>query len=240
MIVLKEYTGDLSQKYYHSPGYNCMLQTSIMSYIPEANKLNKTLLDVGCGHGVWSEIARNLGYKYTGIDSSNDMIMQAKKNFPKQDFHIMSATDFADRLNKKYDVILIIMLLLCFDRKEQICKTLSEAKKSLKQGGRIIVGTSHPCFDPYILEGLVRDKVVDPLVPLYQGYFVSGIKYTIQKPSGYIFNNCHWSLSDYADCITENNLIIKKIDECPPVDPPPNMATGMNQYPTYMVFVLEK
>src|SRR5438067_5549005 len=51
---------------------------------------NGTLLDLGCGSGIWARAAQNAGFHVVGIDQSQAMIDLARTVSPKSHFRCAS------------------------------------------------------------------------------------------------------------------------------------------------------
>ena len=70
------------------------------------NSKNKTLLDLGCGEGLWSQKLAEKGYHVMGIDSSEYGIKIAREKNPDIEFYVTEA-EFLDRSNmSEFDVMI--------------------------------------------------------------------------------------------------------------------------------------
>lgn len=94
----------------------------------------KKVLDIGCGTGEFSTLYKN--HDYTGIDISSRYIEFAKKHH-KGKFAVMDATtlQFPDQ---SFDYVLI-MAILHHLSDQDVAKVLSEAKRVLKPGGKVLI-----------------------------------------------------------------------------------------------------
>jgi SAM-dependent methyltransferase len=63
----------------------------------------KSVLDAGCGKGIYTFILNNSGYKAKGFDFSKTAIEQAKKKYPNIDYRKLDG--FAIDYNEKFDLI---------------------------------------------------------------------------------------------------------------------------------------
>jgi len=101
---------------------------------------NLDILDLGCGGGLTAEPLARLGGNVTGIDFIKENIQIAKEHSKKFNLKINYIHDDLDtiRLNKKYDVILMLELIEHIDKWELL---ISKIKKNLKPKGVIIIST---------------------------------------------------------------------------------------------------
>ncbi|MBU2592094.1 MAG: class I SAM-dependent methyltransferase [Patescibacteria group bacterium] len=239
---MDEYQGKTARNYNQTRSKDLILNPILDKYIPCVDG-NASLLDVGCGHGFYYQKAIKKGYTYWGIDISPDMISQAKNKYPNGNFSVLSATSFSKKINIKFDVILFNYVLSVFSSKKDIFLALKNSKQALKRTGIIIIGHIHPCFDSYMKKWLFKRSDIQTT---FKGYFSSGIKYKTKKifnNKKFIFQDYHWKLSDYIDCIIDNDLKIIKYDECKPnskIIKEENYLKQRLNFPSYQVFVLKK
>jgi ubiquinone/menaquinone biosynthesis C-methylase UbiE len=108
-------------------GYNYVLD-----HLKSVNRLR--LLDVGCGSGIFSDLANGKGAEVTGIDASDKMIGEAKLRNPNISFLIgeMEELPFEDEL---FD---IVCGFNSFQYAANTKNALAEAKRVLKTGGKLV------------------------------------------------------------------------------------------------------
>ncbi len=55
-----------------------------------------SILDIGCAQGGFYKILRSYlkSFSYTGVDSSERMILEAKRKYPKANFHLIKNNNF--------------------------------------------------------------------------------------------------------------------------------------------------
>lgn len=238
---MKEYYGKSAQIYHQTKGKKYLLIPSILKYIK--NTSNGKLLDVACGNGDFSILVSKRGYQYYGFDVSKDMINRAKIDFPQSNFLVASAVNFSKSYKEQFDIILISMLMPALGKSEDMVKSLKESTKLLKQNGIIIIGVTHPCFDHYMQSFLFNRKDVKTK---FTGYYSSGTRFKIpQKFNGgeLIFEDYHWTLSDYLKVINKAGLKVVDIDECKPISTAKNEKEYYNKhlnFPTYLTIVVKK
>jgi len=74
---------------------------------------NKSILDLGCGFGDLLGFLRSSGIEiksYTGIDINNDLVSEAKKRYPNENFLSKSLIDIDESMNNA-DVVVMLGLL---------------------------------------------------------------------------------------------------------------------------------
>jgi tRNA (uracil-5-)-methyltransferase TRM9 len=98
------------------------------------------VLDLGCGNGRFIELFRNRNIDYIGIDISQKMIEIARQKFPDGNFQIFDglAIPFPDNY---FDVIFCIAVLHHIPGSQLRQEFLTEARRVLKQGGKLILST---------------------------------------------------------------------------------------------------
>lgn len=98
----------------------------------------KTILDLGCGSGVFTDILQRRGLVATGIDISPGMIAMALRNYPQSKFLVGDVENlpFPDA---SQDAVLLSGILHHFEDRR---KFLSEVRRVLKPGGVFMA------FDP--------------------------------------------------------------------------------------------
>jgi hypothetical protein len=149
-------------------------------------------------------------------------------------------------VKNKFDVILINMVFPCIDNRKDFKQIFKEAKKALKPGGVILIGTTHSCFDGYMKVG-VLELGLDIINTDFKGYHHSGQQYTVNRNfegEKFVFEDYHWMLSDYVNCISDCGLKIIHMDECKPIDlsdcDDENFKKRSKQFPIFFVFVVTK
>lgn len=98
-------------------------------------KPTQTLLDVGCGTGCFSDLAFNQGIDVTGIDTSEEFIEQAKK----RNSRIQFSTGEMEELPFLDNTFNFVCGFNSFQYAADIKNALLEAKRVLKNGGKLVV-----------------------------------------------------------------------------------------------------
>lgn len=109
-----------------------------------------TILDIGCGSGRLLEQFENhfdiKNLDYTGVDLSEGMIEEAKKNYREKDFAVLDMLELTSPLapllggeGNKFDFIFFIASFHHLDSLEKREEVLKQAKKLLKKWGIIFM-----------------------------------------------------------------------------------------------------
>ena len=95
------------------------------------------LLDVGCGAGLASQLAAQLGAQVSGIDAAPVLIEIARERLPGGDFRVgdMEELPYTDA---SFDMVTGFN---SFQHAANLAAALSEAKRVVRRGGRIAVVT---------------------------------------------------------------------------------------------------
>jgi len=141
-------------------------------------KPTETLLDVGCGSGVFCDLALKKGAKVTGVDASELLIEEAKKRNSSISHHAGDMEDLSFQDNS-FDIVCAFNSL---QYASDVTNALSEAKRVLKDKGRLIVmiwGNKEDCeFATYMKA--VRDFFPPP-PPVAHGPFTLSENRLLEK-----------------------------------------------------------
>lgn len=116
------------------------------------------LLDIGCGSGVFANLANQKGAAVTGIDATAELIEQARQRVPALKFLVgeMEELPFGD------NEFTIVTGFNSFQYAANVKNALTEAKRVLKPGGKLIAmiwGNKEDC------EAATYLKAVGSLLP---------------------------------------------------------------------------
>ena len=102
-------------------------------YVPVEN----SVLDFGCGYGRIMNDLFDLGYeKIVGLDSSPEMIVRGKANYPHLSLHNYNSSKIPAPDNH-YDAIMCCAVLTCIPTSSAQNEIVSELKRVLKNSGII-------------------------------------------------------------------------------------------------------
>lgn len=115
-----------------------------LSLLP--NIENKTVLDAGCGPGVYAEFFQANGAKVIAFDVSPKMVALAQQRLGP-DFDVRVA-DLNDSITFMDDASVdVVVCALVMDYVEDWRKALAEFHRVLRPAGHLIFSTTHPVFE---------------------------------------------------------------------------------------------
>lgn len=98
-------------------------------------------LDYGCGTGISTQFLLNQELNVTGVDVSDEMIAQARLNYPSIHFQLAKNESILVA-SEVYDLVFSSFVLFEFEKEENIIKYLAEAKRMMKPDGILIAITA--------------------------------------------------------------------------------------------------
>lgn len=142
---------------------------SIRERIINTQDYRKSILDIGCGVGYSTQY----NPKSLGIDTSPEMIAQAKSNFPKKNFKIGHAEFFKSQY--KFDIVTSMFLLHEVPQEHRI-NIIKNAMKNCKEKIIIVDIASNYKASPFMLAGepYLKDylKNIDNDLSLFTKYII--------------------------------------------------------------------
>lgn len=109
----------------------------IRSFAPD----NASILDVGCGPGIYAKMFSQYGYNIVGIDISKYSIEYAKIHFQNDHNFInyVCADILSCQLNQKFDIILVLYALYSFFNRDHRLQLLEKLYNALNKGGKLVI-----------------------------------------------------------------------------------------------------
>ncbi len=109
------------------------------------NVANKTILDAGCGPGVYAEWLLNHGAKVIGIDANEKMIFHARKRTSDKAvfYHANLEEPLAFLKDNSFDGVLSPLAVTYIKNHENL---FSEFSRILRPNGWFVFSTEHPFF----------------------------------------------------------------------------------------------
>lgn len=165
---------DYSKKYFEnmSSGWNSISFNLISSFVREgmAHFYPKTVLDVGCGNGIYGPVLRENSAVLFGIDMAREALELCK--FAGYDHVIQCLAERIEFEDEKFDMVFSSEVLEHIEDYEQV---LGEICRVLKPGGGMVLTTT--CYSTSIYQFLLHRKKGGPrelatnLVRYVKGFF---------------------------------------------------------------------
>ena len=113
-----------------------LIKTILKKYLPNS----KSLLDLGCGTGLYSNLITKLNFNVVGVDRSSNMLSIAKRKYKKnKKLSFIKSSIENIKLNKKFDIISALFHILSYQRSEnEIDKFFSKSYLHLNKNGILI------------------------------------------------------------------------------------------------------
>ena len=92
------------------------------------------LLDVGCGSGVFADMAYQTGANVTAVDATAELIAEAKKRNASINFSVAEM----EELSFENDAFDVVCGFNSFQYAANVTNAFTEAKRVLKPGGRLV------------------------------------------------------------------------------------------------------
>jgi ubiquinone/menaquinone biosynthesis C-methylase UbiE len=113
-----------------------LIKKILKKYLPNS----KSLLDLGCGTGLYSNLMTKLNFNVVGVDRSSNMLNIAKHNYKKNNkLSFIKSSIENIKLNKKFDIISALFHILSYQKSErEIDKFFSKSYMHLNKNGILI------------------------------------------------------------------------------------------------------
>ena len=178
-------------------------------------KEGDSLLDLGCGQGVFSRsLPKNI--HYTGVDISHNLIVLASKMNKERNFKFVEG-DVTRTLNLPKNSFSHAIILLSLQNISEPQKALAVVSEHLKQNGLLIIVLNHPCFRIPRQTSWGIDEG-NKLQYRRINRYLSPLKIPVNvEPSqgqrGKIAWSFHFSLSSLSEFLFNSGFVIEKIEE---------------------------
>ena len=113
-----------------------LIKKILKKYLPNS----KSLLDLGCGTGLYSNLITKLNFNVVGVDRSSNMLSIANRKYKKnKKLSFIKSSIENIKLNKKFDIISALFHILSYQRSEnEIDKFFSKSYLHLNKNGILI------------------------------------------------------------------------------------------------------
>jgi SAM-dependent methyltransferase len=117
-----------------------------------------TLLDIGCGSGLFCQMATELGARVSGLDAAEPLLAIARQRSPQGDFRVgeMEELPFADQ---SFD---LVTGFNSFQFAEDVVSALQEARRVRRKGGALVIAIFGR---PEETEAVAFFKAINALLP---------------------------------------------------------------------------
>jgi ubiquinone/menaquinone biosynthesis C-methylase UbiE len=229
--VAPEYASFVHDRYIHFPE---------LAKLVGENFRDKTIVDIGSGIGLSSQIIKQSGAKKViGIEISEKMVEIAKnKNGEKGIEFVVGDARKLPFTNESVDGAVMATLLSNFNSKDDIKKVISEVCRVIKVGGKLIITIPHPRFENESYPGARIRTFTEPY-----DYKNEGQKYSLElvREDGRpvkVFNY-HWTMETYLQIITDADFDIKQLVEPKPIKSDKSMDKEEKML-VYLMIIAEK
>ncbi len=146
-----------------------------LEWLPELK--NGSVLDLGCGAGLYAEVFQNRGLEVTGLDGSEVALEEARKRVPRGTFELFDLNKLEEYTGDKFDLVLDVKTLAFLENEQ---KYLESVRKLMKPDGWFIlqVFSEHPRSElvakskdfPFILKDsqIIRNGSVECVTYFFQ------------------------------------------------------------------------
>jgi SAM-dependent methyltransferase len=108
-----------------------------------------SLIDVGCGTGVFVAEARRRGYDAVGVDFSEQAIAAGKQRFGLENLYCVGATELHEQFRgRKFDIVTAFEVL---EHMDDVARFMGELEHLVKPGGYIVISVPNRDRVPRIL-----------------------------------------------------------------------------------------
>lgn len=178
-----------------------------------SSNANGSVLDLGCGQGVFSRIIPPK-FEYVGVDSAPSLIKLAKQydRHPHHHFVVKDVTAPFE-LEQKFTHALFLLSLQNF---KNPLGAIQNASRHLKDDGQLCIVLNHPCFRiprQSSWEVDTKKKLQSRKIESYMSPMEIPINMHPGKKDDLHTYSYHWPLSDLSKWLTSTGFTIQLIEE---------------------------
>ncbi len=192
----------------------------------------KVILDAGCGDGSFACKLYKQGAKVFACDASKAFIDIAKSEFPNIEYSVADLTEKLPYADSSFDIIVSALTLMDI---EDIDNFFIEARRLLKDRGRVVFSIMHPCFFPAPWEKSATGERLYKKVDNYYAIYPTKLHYWGDTM------HFHRPISYYSKVISDHGFLIERITENPSdLDILDSVKPHQKRVPLFMCFSLVK
>jgi SAM-dependent methyltransferase len=176
------------------------------------------ILDMGCGQGVLCPHITEAGGSYVGVDLSNKLIQIAKNRFQDRGKFLigdgLSLSKIDGFPGQPFDAV---AFLLSLQDMNPLGEAVRSAAQVLREGGKIVILMTHPCFRIPRQSGWGWDenrKLRYRRLDSYLSRLEVPLKAYPGKEKG-VTRSFHRPLQEYFSALSENRLVVDRLVEIP-------------------------
>lgn len=167
------------------------------------NMCGQSVLDLACGTGFYSRLARRLGAsRVVGVDVSAAMVNTARRI--EADHHLGVRYQIADAANLptmgSFDVVNAVYLLNYAENEAAMTRMCESARRNLADGGRFLALTQNPGFSWHGPQPTKYGFTFDPLEPVPMG---TRVRITAHLSNPVSFETCVIERSVYETALVQ-------------------------------------
>ena len=88
-----------------------------------------SVLDIGCGKGVFTHLLKKANNTVTGIDVSETAISKAQARFPTIEFRTKDVSQISAMSEERYDLVVVMEILSYIEQWRELLETISKISK---------------------------------------------------------------------------------------------------------------
>jgi SAM-dependent methyltransferase len=180
-----------------------------------ALKPQESVLDIGCGHGVLAGPVLEARARYTGIDASPRLIDHARQTQSKNArFIVGDARQLQQQREFRPGGFDAAVFLLSIQDMDELEPVLEGASWAIRDGGRVVLLITHPCFRIPRQSGWGWDESRKLLYGRVDRY-LTPLPVPLKSFSGGVTRSYHRPLQDYVNGLAAAGLAVDYLREIP-------------------------
>jgi SAM-dependent methyltransferase len=123
----------------------CFLSQRPIPMLDNYNFTDKTILDVGCGEGRHINFFETLGFNATGVEISDNKVIDLRKKFPQSTFFMGTSSSLSCK-NEFFDYLVAVNSIYYLNSNDTLENNILSCAIKIKIGGVFIasfIGTKH-------------------------------------------------------------------------------------------------
>lgn len=181
----------------------------------------KSLLNLGCGYGWYSNYFVEIGARVTACDGSEKMISPAKNTYKDIDFELVDIEKHLPYNDNEFDIVFCNQVLMDI---ENVGEIFQQIFRVTRQGGRFYMAIVHPAFYDCLWgedeNGFKKAKIMEKYLS----------EYNFANPYWGETQHFHRTISYYINRITDCGFRLTHMEE-------PKSYDGINKSDEFPLFL---